>query len=96
MNQYTQVGDTTYEYDQDGNLISKTEGGQTTTYTYDAENRLIKVRTATDTWTYTYDALGNRVAMSHNGAVTRYMVDPTGLGQRRCGIQRLGGIDCAV
>ena len=60
LNQYETVGDTTYEYDIDGNLISKTEGGVTTTYTYDIENRLVEVATGADVWTYGYDAFGNR------------------------------------
>jgi YD repeat-containing protein len=64
----------------DGNMTSKTEGGVTTIYTYDIENRLIAVSTPTDTWTYTYDAFGNRIASSHNGTITQYMVDPKGLG----------------
>ena len=61
LNQYTEVGDTTFGFDPDGNLISKTEEGVTTTYTYDTENRLVGVSTPTDIWTYRYDAFGNRV-----------------------------------
>ena len=80
MNQYTNVGGATYTFDDDGNLTSKTEGGVTTTYEYDAENRLVGVATPTDTWTYTYDALGTRVASSHNGTTTHFIVDPSGLG----------------
>jgi RHS repeat-associated protein len=80
LNQYSVVGDAIYEYDLDGNLIRKTEGGNTTTYDYDIENRLVEVSTPTDTWTYYYDAFGNRIASTHNGATTQYLVDPTGLG----------------
>jgi YD repeat-containing protein len=43
LNQYTQSGTTNYSYDLDGNLISKTKGGQTWTYNYDDNNRLVKV-----------------------------------------------------
>src|SRR5205814_1683962 len=32
------------------------------------------------TWIYTYDAFGNRIATTHNGQTTRYVIDPTGLG----------------
>ncbi len=80
LNQYLLVGDVLYEYDLDGNLISKTEDGVTTTYRYDIENRLIEVETPTDIWTYHYDAFGNRSTATHNGQVVQYIVDPTGLG----------------
>jgi len=79
MNQYEAAGNTTYEYDNDGNLTRRISPAGTTTYTYDIENRLVRVETGTDTWEYVYDALGNRVASIHNGAETNYLVDPTGL-----------------
>ena len=79
LNQYTSAGAATYSYDKDGNLTVTTGSGGSTVYTYDSENRLTKVQTATDTWTYTYDALGNRIASSHNGQTTQYLVNPTGL-----------------
>ena len=62
LNQYSTVGDATYTYDTDGNLISKVDGSDTWTYSYDIENRLIGVTTPDGTWAYEYDALGNRVA----------------------------------
>jgi len=80
LNQYNQVGTNNYTYDQDGNLVSKTEGGKTYNYTYDTENRLIGVTDGADTWTYEYDALGNRTASIKNGQRTEYLLDPTGLG----------------
>jgi RHS repeat-associated protein len=80
MNQYTNVGGITYTYDNDGNMISKTEAGVTTTYTYDFENHLIGVTTPTDGWTYSYDAFGNRIKSNHNGIITGYIIDPIGFG----------------
>jgi RHS repeat-associated protein len=80
LNEYTSVGNAVYTYDTDGNLIGKTEGGQTSTYTYDVENRLVKVVTPDGTWEYQYDGLGNRVATVLNGQRTEYLLDPTGLG----------------
>mgnify|MGYP002777042423 CR=1 FL=1 len=80
LNQYTNVGGATYSYDKDGNLISKTQGSQTWTYSYDIENRLIGVVAPSGTWKYEYDALGNRIASTHNGQKTEYLLDPTGLG----------------
>jgi RHS repeat-associated protein/uncharacterized repeat protein (TIGR01451 family) len=80
MNQYTQVGGATYTYDADGNMTSKTDATGTTTYQYDAENRLVRVVTPADgAREYTYDALSNRASISYNGAVTRFIHDPTGL-----------------
>ncbi len=79
MNQYTDVGTTTYKYDDDGNLISKTDAEGTSTYQYDVENRLVGVVTTEGTWVYEYDALGNRVATVENGVRTTYLLDPMGL-----------------
>src|SRR5208337_3814050 len=80
LNQYTTVGNTTYQYDKDGNLVSSTTGSVTTTYAYDSLNRLVSMTTPTDTWTYSYNALNERVATTHNGQLTTNLVDPTGLG----------------
>ncbi|MFC1597329.1 RHS repeat-associated core domain-containing protein [Planctomycetota bacterium] len=80
MNQYTQVGDFYYEYDDDGNLISKTNGTETWTYVYNDESRLVGVIGPDGTWEYEYDALDNRVAVHENGAVTDCVIDPIGLG----------------
>jgi RHS repeat-associated protein len=80
LNEYTKVGNAVYTYDTDGNLTSKTEGGQTSNYTYDVENRLVKVITPVGTWDYQYDGLGNRTAIIENGQRTDYLVDPTGVG----------------
>ncbi|BFM39775.1 Calx-beta domain-containing protein [Synechocystis sp. LKSZ1] len=80
LNQYTTVGNAIYTYDTDGNLISKTEAGQTSAYGYDAENRLVSVVTPQGTWQYQYDGLGNRIATILNGQRTEYLVDPLGLG----------------
>jgi RHS repeat-associated protein len=62
-----------YEYDGNGNLISKTERNKATTYTYDARERLIKV-TEPDGKTYydfKYDALGRRIEKAVNVKVKK-------------------------
>ena len=44
-------GGHSYAYDANGNLTSRTTGGQSFTLTYDAENRLVSVSgAATVTW----------------------------------------------
>jgi RHS repeat-associated protein len=76
LNEYTGAGASSYQYDEDGNLIS----GGGWTYAYDDDNRLISAVNSADTWTYQYDALGNRTSATHNGTVTQYLNDPSGLG----------------
>ncbi|MBE2259307.1 MAG: RHS repeat protein, partial [Rhodobacteraceae bacterium] len=80
LNQYTRVGDTSYAFDADGNLVSETSLSGTVLYSFDDENRLIAVQKGGDAWAYTYDAFSQRVAASHNGVATRYTIDPIGLG----------------
>ena len=87
-NQYEQVGDVVYDYDQDGNMIEKIEAnGTRTLYGYSRDNRLILVEvyapsqpTPSETCQYIYDPLGNRVASIYNGSTTSYVVDPIGYG----------------
>lgn len=81
LNQYETAGDTVYDYDADGNLISKTEGENVETYGYNSENRLVRVSDNEGNETlYEYDPLGNRTATVYNGERTEYLVDPFGLG----------------
>jgi RHS repeat-associated protein len=73
------AGSTTFGYDENGNLISKTQGGTTTTYTWNYNNMLTDVAiTGGNTYHYKYDGLGNRVSKTVNGVETRYIVDPKG------------------
>ncbi|OPZ44139.1 MAG: Ser-Thr-rich glycosyl-phosphatidyl-inositol-anchored membrane family protein [Euryarchaeota archaeon ADurb.BinA087] len=79
MNQYILAGNESFAYDNNGNMISRTGNG-TTTYEYNYDNRLTKVTSPEGTWVYTYDALRNRIAVTHNGIITKYAVDPMGMG----------------
>jgi RHS repeat-associated protein len=81
LNQYTQVGTATFTYDADGNMVSRTDGGQTTTYAYDINNRLTEVvEPDGTTHTYEYDVFGNRVATVSDGVRTEFLVDLFGYG----------------
>jgi RHS repeat-associated protein len=80
LNEYTQVGGTTYGYDADGNQISATDVSGTTAYTYDTQDRLTGVSGPSQSWTYQYDAFGNRSASVQNGQHANFLVDPYGLG----------------
>jgi len=62
MNEYTQVGNTTYTYDADGNMTSATDASGATTYTFDAQNQLTAINGPSGSWSYQYDAFGNRVS----------------------------------
>jgi hypothetical protein len=61
-------GSSTYEYDDNGNLI-KTNGQ--TTHTYDWANRLLSYGGSS----YTYDGQGNRVSQTADSVVTQYLLD---------------------
>ena len=80
LNQYTQVGSTTYQYDADGNLSIKTAPEGTTTYMWSVDNRLIQVTGPGLNWQSTYDALGDRTHVVTNGKVEDFVIDPAGLG----------------
>jgi len=52
----------TYQYDNNGNLIQKTDASlQSTVYEYDAENKLIRVASLDKTVNYKYDGVGWRI-----------------------------------
>ncbi|MFO0875988.1 MAG: RHS repeat-associated core domain-containing protein [Gemmataceae bacterium] len=80
VNGYTSVGGAVFTYDADGNPMSRTENGVTTTWVYNDENRLVSTSGADGVWEYEYDQFGNRVAATHNGQRTEYVIDPAGLG----------------
>ena len=75
-NQLLNYNGTTFDYDNNGNMISRTDAAGTTTYTYDSENRLIQLITPnSELITYKYDAFGRRIEKDVNGVVTRYVYD---------------------
>ncbi len=71
VNQYTQVGPTTYTYDLNGNL---TYDGRNT-YSYDEENRLASLTGTNVSAQYTYDAFNRRIAKTINGTTTYFISD---------------------
>ncbi len=74
MNQYLQVGDTSFTHDENGNLATKTVLEQATRYEYDIENRLVKVaKPDGEIWSCKYDAFGNRVSVTDNGITKKYI-----------------------
>ncbi len=76
---------TSYTWDGNGNMQSKTAPGDYTGYVFDANNRLIEVRkgasqaTATLVASYGYDADGQRVRKTtpSDNTTTHFLIDPT-------------------
>lgn len=68
-----------YTYDDNGNLIRRTDGALTDAYVYDAENRLIEADVQMGDRpghvVYAYDASGIRIGKTENGASTQYRID---------------------
>jgi YD repeat-containing protein len=67
-------GGHSYAYDANGNLTSRTTGGQSFTLTYDAENRLVSVSGAAMA-SFVYDGDGRRVKATVNGVTSDYVGD---------------------
>ena len=71
-NRLTSVNGQTYNWDNNGNLLS--DGLRT--YTYDHANRLTQVVSGTLTTQFTYNGAGDRVAKTVDGLTTDYVLDP--------------------
>ena len=66
----------TYSYDNNGNLIQKTDKAtsETTDYIYDVENQLIRIDLPGGSVAqYRYDALGRRIEKNVDSVITRYV-----------------------
>lgn len=72
-NRLMQAGSTSFTYDNEGQLATKT--GET--YTFDDSHRVVSI-TGTVNYQYKYDGAGNRLEATRNGAVTRYIYDANG------------------
>jgi YD repeat-containing protein len=60
---------TTFEYDLNGNMTSKTASGNVTSYDYDYENRLVKITYPDNGWTdFVYDAIGRLLTGTEKNA----------------------------
>ncbi|HEY2973223.1 MAG TPA: RHS repeat-associated core domain-containing protein, partial [Pyrinomonadaceae bacterium] len=77
FNKLASTAAATYTYDNNGNVISRTDGSGTTTFGYNEENRLTQVTLPTDlTVNYKYDAFGRRIQRTATtGANERYVYD---------------------
>ncbi|MGC9966483.1 MAG: RHS repeat-associated core domain-containing protein [Syntrophobacteraceae bacterium] len=64
------AGDTSYQYDVDGFLTARTQGGQTTLFNYSSRGELLSVAFPDGRLIeYLYDPLGRRIAKKINGNI---------------------------
>jgi RHS repeat-associated protein len=77
VNKMTNTVTTTYGYDSNGNLISKSDASGTTTYTFNEENQLTQVAPPSGLIVnYRYDGLGRRIQRTTSvGGNERYVYD---------------------
>jgi RHS repeat-associated protein len=75
LDQYTQVGTETLEYDVSGNLTARTLGSDVTSYGWDQDDRLVSVDRDGVHIDYRYDHQGRLVAKTLGGQETRYIWD---------------------
>lgn len=80
LNQYTQVGSTTYRYDADGNLTNRVRLDQTSSYEWSTESRLVQITEHDRLLRQFYDAVGNLKRWSESGATRDLVYDPSELG----------------
>ena len=73
--QLVSFGDTTLVYDNNGNLVTRTEAGETTNYQFDFENHLVEVNAPAGQVFFGYDASGERVSRTEQGDQVNFLVD---------------------
>ena len=81
-NQLTGYGTTTFDYDANGNTITKRESSAIVEqYTYDNKNRLTEVKNASNTViaTYAYDPNNRRIKKTTGGQTIYYLYSNEGL-----------------
>jgi YD repeat-containing protein len=61
-----------FDYDANGNQVTRNVGGNSYTLSYDAENRLVSVSGAAAA-AFVYDGDGNRVKRTISGTTTAYL-----------------------
>ena len=80
-NELNAHNDTSYEYDDNGNMIQKTDNGVVTNYIYNVENRLTEVRDGKGSLiaSYYYDPFGRRLWKDVGGTRTYFLYSDEGL-----------------
>lgn len=76
LNQIAQFGNTSYTYDVEGQLATRTDAQGTTTYQWDARGRLKQVLLPTGQQVnYGYDVLGRLASRTAGGVTTSHLYD---------------------
>jgi RHS repeat-associated protein len=78
LSSVTSVSSVAYSYDDNGNLVSKTDSNDANnnaTYTWDSLNRLIGVSEADGNTVYAYNGDGTRISKTQDGTKTKYIND---------------------
>jgi len=80
-NELNAHNNTSYEYDENGNMAKKTIGGVVTNFIYNVEDRLIEVRDGSDSLiaSYYYDPFGRRLWKEAGGTKTYFLYADEGL-----------------
>jgi RHS repeat-associated protein len=74
-NRQLAFGSSAQTFDDNGNLLTRTDPSGTLTYTWDARNRLAGLSGPSLTATFAYDGLGRRAQKTINSAVTAFLYD---------------------
>jgi YD repeat-containing protein len=72
-NRMVTAGSAAFEYDNNGNLITKTVGSNVTNYTWDLNDMLTQLTIGANTYEYRYDGLWGRRARIENSVEKRYV-----------------------
>jgi YD repeat-containing protein len=75
LQEVTGVTTTAYQYDRNGNRISKDAGSNTSAYDYDFNDRLVAFHAGIHAATYTLDAFGRRASRTVDGTIVQYAYD---------------------
>ena len=75
LDQYSQVGNQTLNYDGNGNLATQTVGTQTTAYGWDEDDRLVSVDKNGIHMGFYYDYQGHLIGKSAGGVNISYVLD---------------------
>ena len=80
-NELLDYDDVSYEYDANGNMTRKTDGGQVTNYIYNVEDRLVRVEDGDGTVVaaYYYDPFSRRLWKEVDGVRTYFLYSDEGL-----------------
>ena len=78
LNQYTQVGDTIYTYDADGNMVKEISLESTINYIFNEENKLVEILSPDNHLRFIYNALGDLAQQDIDDVKQNLINDPIG------------------